>query len=273
MLLRLRSLTPALVVAAIAGLALVALPGASSGQSPRPDTEARLLKIVSPSVTLSKGLPGDIYELTMRASVRNTTDNPQAGSTVSTYLRADSGRRYQVLTTRVGMLAPGATKKVGTTVDLPEKVRAGSYQVRTCVERKLFMDCQVQQRRIVLKPAELVIVGGEDAGDFGAVPLGATETRTFTVRNAGDITSGDITADIVKQPIDSPVDEDYAVTGTTCEVLRNRETCTVDVTFTPVHTEEIGESRALLRVAAQPGGRDRLQLTGTGALPPLRPSA
>jgi len=90
---------------------------------------------------------------------------------------------------------------------------------------------------------------------FTATTVGQTTQKTFTLLNASDRDTGNLTIDITGA--------DYAIVNTsTCATgIAAHSMCTVQVAFSPSAT---GTRTATLQASASPGGSDSVTLTGTG---------
>lgn len=265
--------TPTRLLSAAASLVVAA---AVLAPSPAPaDSDARLLVVNNPTAKVKLAATG--VQLTAGAEVTNTTKTNQPASNFRIYLRsipeqqqpgrrpAGGVRRYQVVDKPVKALKPGASVAVKATVILPDKVPAGRYQVRACIERLLYRNCEFTPNEIVVAPAIIVLT--PDVHDFGTVapefpalpPRSArreTSTHTFTVTNQGGVVSGVPSLTLTGESTFA-----YELGANTCESpLHRNETCTVQVTF---GYAESGTFTANLDAVADPGGFDSSSLTGT----------
>ncbi len=243
--------------------------------SPAPaDSDARLLVVDDPTAKVRLVATG--VGLTAGGVVTNTTDNKQPASNFRVYLRsvpeqqqqrrrAPGVRRYQVVDKPVKALAAGASVAVRAAVVLPDKVPSGRYQVRVCIERLLYRNCELAPDEVLVAPAAVVLTPAQH--DFGTVApeLGGARTArretasaTFTVTNKGGTVSG-----VPGLGLSGDGSFAYDLGSNSCETpLHRNETCTVQVTF---GYPESGTFAATLTALADPGGTDTSSLTGTVA--------
>jgi hypothetical protein len=102
-----------------------------------------------------------------------------------------------------------------------------------------------------------------DPEDFGTVVQGASATRTFTVTNTGEQTSGVITISKL-----GAQQAQFSVLGsTTCgPALTGAATCTIDLRWTPP-APFTGDPAATLSASASPGSSDSSTLNGNAITP------
>ncbi|MDR3032794.1 MAG: choice-of-anchor D domain-containing protein, partial [Kitasatospora sp.] len=94
-----------------------------------------------------------------------------------------------------------------------------------------------------------------DPGDFGNVPVGGTETRTFTLANTGGSATGNLTITVSPSP-------PYTITGTTCRgALPPRQSCMVTVRFAPA--KPVTATATLTAAGTKPEARAAVVLHGT----------
>lgn len=119
-----------------------------------------------------------------------------------------------------------------------------------------------------LAPATISVVG--TTTDFGAVLVGTPVIKTFTVTNTGEAPAAMLASTFTGAQ--AAAFEVVAPSGTDCTaggMVAAGGTCTVQVKLTPT----AGAQRAVLHVAATPGGEALLSLQGVGLRPALLSSA
>jgi hypothetical protein len=95
--------------------------------------------------------------------------------------------------------------------------------------------------------------------DYGAVAIGSTAARTFTVTNATGLRTGALAVSIAGADASQFATSTDSCTGA---MLNESATCTVVVAFSPTGT---GAKGATLAIAGTPGGSVTASLLGTGA--------
>lgn len=103
------------------------------------------------------------------------------------------------------------------------------------------------------QPAQLSVQAPGPSHDFGQLETGNTGTRTFTISNSGEASTG--------MPSVASIGAPFARSTTCTTTLAPGGTCTVVVTFTP---GSAGVTTGNIQITASPGGIASLSVTGTG---------